>query len=61
MTRHKDLFESRVKIEKDTLSEGVAEKLKEWIWDRVCGKNRATTRESINNRRHGVWKGQELS
>ena len=61
MMGHKDFFESRVKTEKDTLSEGVAEKdTRTGFGDRVCGKNRDATKESINNRRHEVWKGQEL-
>ena len=54
MTGHKDFIEDRVKTEKGTLSEGVRERHKDWIWDRVCGKNRDATKENIKNQRHGV-------
>ena len=56
MTRNKDFFQVRVKIEKGPLSEGVIEKdNKDGIWDRVCEKNRNTTRENIDTQRHKVW------
>ena len=61
MTRQKDFFEGRLKIEKGTFSEGVTKKdTRTRFGDRVCGKNRGATRENTKNRRDRVWTGHEL-